>query len=604
MKAFCQKLKDEFFDNYYHWFLWLPLFQILGITYFILIKDHNFTFYISLFLSLISLFIIKLKEVRWAVLFFVIGLISAFFRYEQGANHIIKKSYENLSIKGTILEVSKAFGSYKLLVGDVKVRDDDSIKLNKIKLTIKGKYESIEPGSRVYIKANISPPAEPIFDGMYNFNLVSKFEGISGVGFGISRAKIYPRDKAGLLIAIERIRNSLEIYINQHFDLKVAPIIKALILGDTREISDQNIEVIRNSGLAHVMAVSGLHISLVVAFCFMLSRNFLALFPYLTLNFDLRKFAGTVAIIISFCYMMISGFHASAIRAFIMSSLVLIAIIFDKNITFERTITIAAIIILLFAPENILKPGFQMSFAAVSGLVFCYKMIDKYVDLKFVNNIFARKVLRNLIGICISSVIATLFTMPFTLYHFGKLPIYSVLANLAVLPVVSFLIMPAAIIFLFLYPFSSVWLIDYILSVSIKYFLFVAQLFGSLNSANIIIPTIPIESLFLLTITIMGFWYFEGKIRRIFAACSVICLIVSLNAPKLSEKYVNFGGKPIYIVNNANETVVISPKLTKFTKSIISAYYGRENITHYKDCDNIIDNKMNIKCLNFLNQYP
>lgn len=200
-------------------------------------------------------------------------------------------------------------------------------------------------------------------------------------------------------------------------------------------------DAIRDSGIAHLFAISGLHLSFVAGLFFVVFRNLFAISETLTLKYNTKKISAFLTILPTTFYLLITGMQISAQRAYIMVILVLVAIMIERKYRGLIAIAFAAAVILIIEPEAILKPGFQMSFSAVLALVASYQINA--------NKLFKIKIMKYFVSIMISSVIASLATVPYTIYNFNYFSISGIITNLVAIPIVTLIIIPLGIIYVF-----------------------------------------------------------------------------------------------------------------------------------------------------------
>jgi competence protein ComEC len=228
-------------------------------------------------------------------------------------------------------------------------------------------------------------------------------------------------------------------------------IVAALVTGKRGAIDDETDAALRDSGLAHLLSISGLHMSMATGLVFFLTRAALALAPPIALRYPIKKWAAGAAILGGFVYLLFSGLAWAAQRAFIMSAIVFVAIIFDRRALSLRNVAVAALIILLTAPESVVHPGFQMSFAAVTALIAWYERSQAHADPRRSFSVEARA-RRYFLGIAATDTIAAAATAPFSLFHFHRTANFGLPANIVAIPITGFLTMPAAILALLLWP--------------------------------------------------------------------------------------------------------------------------------------------------------
>lgn len=296
----------------------------------------------------------------------------------------------------------------------------------------------------------------PILNG-YRLDRKYFFENIAAVGFVNSEVfKIdcsFPK-KTSLSSALNIQRKHIISEINKILPRQRASVAAALLVGDKSEISAELYDDYRNSGLAHILAVSGLHIGAVAGLIFFLVRFLIALFPSLALRFDSKKIAAIFSIIGSAFYLTISGMAIPAQRAFIMTVVVLIGILFNRRAISIRMVCFAALIILIISPQSLISISFQLSFAAVFALIAFYETYSAKLAKYRPDNSLFLKIIWYLSGIVICDFVASLATLPFSLYHFHRIAVYTSLANLCAGPLVALYIIPLVLVCLISLPFG------------------------------------------------------------------------------------------------------------------------------------------------------
>ncbi len=211
------------------------------------------------------------------------------------------------------------------------------------------------------------------------------------------------------------------------------------------------------SGLGHVLSISGYHMAVVAGVVFFAVRALLALIPALTVSFPIKKWAAAAAFVAAAFYLLLSGAEVATQRSFFMTSVVLIAVMVDRRAITFRTLAVAAMIVLAIAPEALVHPSFQMSFAATLGLVALVQLGMPHLFATPDSSTATRVALwggREAAMLTLASLVAGLATTPYAAFHFHRVTPYGVLANLAAMPVVSALVMPAGLLGLVAMPFG------------------------------------------------------------------------------------------------------------------------------------------------------
>jgi len=316
-------------------------------------------------------------------------------------------------------------------------------------------------GSFVEFKAHLSPPMQPLRPGGYDFARDMYFQRIGASGYALGAIKIKAAPVAGgfwlrYASIIETTRDAIDKRIRAVIPGDNGSIASALITGKRDAISTPVNDAMYISSLAHVLSISGYHMAVVAGIVFFVIRAVLALIPALASRYPIKKWAAIGALVAAAFYLLLSGAEVATQRSFIMIAIVLIGVLLDRPTLTFRTLAVAAMGVLLLAPQAIIHPSFQMSFAATMALVATYQNglpwrahADSSLALRV-----AMWGAREVATLLLASLVAGLATTPFAAYHFHRLAPYGTLANLLAMPVVSGIVMPMGILGILAMPFG------------------------------------------------------------------------------------------------------------------------------------------------------
>lgn len=355
-------------------------------------------------------------------------------------------------------------------------------KIERVRLSVK-KGTAPDVGSFVELKARLLPPLAPARPGAYDFGRDLYFQGIGASGFAMGAIKtLDPPRSGGIYLTyaatMQGMRDSIDARIRSVLSGDNRIIATALITGRRDAISAPVNDAMFISGLGHVLSISGYHMAVVAGVVFFALRGLLALFPALTATRPIKKWSAFAALLAALFYLLLSGAEVATQRSFFMTAVVLIAIMVDRRAITFRTLAIAALIVLAVTPQSLMHPSFQMSFAATLGLVALVQIAMPNVLASPDNSKVARAALwggREIAMLALASLVAGLATMPFAAYHFHRITPYGVLANLAAMPVVSVLVMPAGLLGLLATPFGFDGVFWRLMDVGIGWMVAVAQ---------------------------------------------------------------------------------------------------------------------------------
>jgi ComEC/Rec2-related protein len=317
-------------------------------------------------------------------------------------------------------------------------------------------------GAFVEVKAQLEPPLQPLRPGGYDFARDLYFQRIGASGFVRGAVKIVtPPAAPGAWLTlgayVQGVRDAIDGRIRSVLAGDPGAIASAVITGKRDAISPAVYDAMFVSGIGHVLSISGYHMAVVAGIVFFVVRAILALIPGLADRAPIKKWAALAALIVTAFYLVLSGAEVATQRSFIMIAIVLIGVMLDRPILTLRTVTIAALLVLLFAPEAIVHPSFQMSFAATLALVAGYERGLSWARAGADSSLGARAALwgvREVASVILASLLAGLATTPYAAYHFHRLAPYGVLANLLAMPIVSVWVMPMGILGVVAIPFG------------------------------------------------------------------------------------------------------------------------------------------------------
>jgi len=236
------------------------------------------------------------------------------------------------------------------------------------------------PGRFVRCYGALRPPPGPGLAGDYDFARDAHFKALGGVGFVFGSCEpgsLGPADghEASLALAALRRRVAERVYVAS--GPEAGGFAAALVSGDRSLMPEADREALRASGLAHLLAISGLHLGLVGGMVYLLVRRSLALWEWFALRVPVQKPAAAAALIVLACYFVISGMSVATQRAFLMAAVFFGAILFDRAALTARSLAFAMILITLVQPETVVTPGFQMSFAATGALIAVFRLLER-----------------------------------------------------------------------------------------------------------------------------------------------------------------------------------------------------------------------------------
>lgn len=506
-KALIKWSQRRFSEEQSQWILWAPVALGIGIgVYFTLSHEPEIWVGGVLILKAGLLWYLLhrvsfLRPITLALVLMALGFAAGQLRTWSLSTPFLQKKTEPLKLTGTVEKLERR--PDKVLVTLTHLT---SLTLPKVRIALRGEEQtspSIFPGNRISLEAVLLPPSRAPSPEVYNFRKRAFFEGLSAVGYALQAPKILS-EVPSWRNSMNRLRQSVNHHFKKEISGQSGAIAAALATGDRAGLEKKTRQAFADAGIAHILAISGLHMVIVAGLIFFIIRRGLCLIPSIALRYPTKKFAAFITILITGFYLILCWQSLPARRAFIMTTLVMIAILLDRTALSLRNVMFAAFCILLILPESLLSPSFQLSFAAVICLISTYEACHHHLAHWSYGKGFGGRVAFYFMGIVGTTLIATIATTPFTLFFFNQFTLHGIAANLAAIPLTTFWIMPLELLFLVLTPFGSQQFVAPYLEQGIGYLITIAERVSQWPFAVLSIPQLPLYSL--IWAVIGGLW--------------------------------------------------------------------------------------------------
>lgn len=368
---------------------------------------------------------------------------------------------------GTPMLARPAYGAFRATVDAIISETPDSrtvivtgivpsdsathaVSVRRARAAIKG-GAALLPGDIITGRLRFYPVPAPVLPNGFDAQFQDYFQGIGAYGSAIGPVTVVARGDPTLpQHLIETVRQGIAARIDAVLPQPAASVARSMITGDQTTVPGEVRNVMAAAGIAHVLSISGLHLTLVAGGVFAAIRIILAMIPALALRYSVKKLAAIGGIVASFLYFSISGGNVAALRSTIMIALVLGAVVLGRRAVTMRNVAIAALIVIVMAPAGIFMPSFQLSFAAVAGLVGAFETLPREPRARG----WPGRIYAYFAGAAATSLIAGAATLLFSAYHFQQTSPLGVLGNLLTLPLVGLVMMPSAVIAVLMMPFG------------------------------------------------------------------------------------------------------------------------------------------------------
>ena len=555
-------MKEILEQEHKNLFFWAPFIISFGAAlYFTMSQEPNIAYPVTAFIaSIIILLFGKMNILLRGAFLFLCGFLYAIV-YTQHfvSTPVLKYDMRDTEIIANVTDVDISNDKTRLILSvpanDLRL---NSMRPVKIKATVINDMELPSIGDTIRAKISVFSPSPMEAPESFDYARWAYFNNLTGTGFIPYYEILSHQDITNV--------NSLRSIIH---DKANSFLTDGLVLGYKNAVPEIDKGIWTTVGIGHIWSISGFHLTLIGGWLFFLFYLICRSIGFITKRIPARIIATTCAWIVLLGYVFISGASIATLRAFLMVTLGFIALLFGRNALSMRNICIAFLILFCVNPHFITQVGFQLSFAAIFGLIWFFgdKKFDK-MDKSFIT-----KIKRWFYVAIMTAIIATIFTLPFIAAHFNSVPLYSLLGNLIFVPIFSFMIMPLVILGTVCALFGGHLFLDWATSVydvSIQ----IAHKIAELPSANLIMPHINNIS---FTIFILGFmclifikplcessrWIYRNINYVLFAICIIVGITVTVLRPK-----------PVFYVTGDHELIgmVYDGKL-EFNKARASNHY-------------------------------
>ncbi|MBL0690168.1 MAG: ComEC/Rec2 family competence protein [Alphaproteobacteria bacterium] len=575
---------ELFFSRHYndgYYTLWFPF--IVGLSLLVCIIPLKtqvsiltlFILYTSVVLVIsCKLFPVFLSSTNRFLKLLVIGFSLGLLSFILHVNYLdigrVSEARHNVDILCNVDNLSKTSHGYRLYCKDIKLTDDRNsfqedyrvrFKVNKDIL-----YDVPKIGDEVKFRGSIYPIEVGIFKGLFDFSLWSFFNDINGTGN--MTHLYYKKSTEGDLTIGERVSEFRKYLYNKIETAPfVSPLVKSfsqsLIIGQKHSLPSDTFEQYRSLGLAHLLSISGFHMSLLFFWAYFILYLFFKNFTILLRRYNLRPVISLLSVLVCFIYLTLSGFQTPTLRAFIGLSLFVLGLLFVRSIISYRSLSIIATIILLSRPYSVISPGFYLSFLSVICLLSIKNIV---ISKKIYTHIYDDKDKFRIVyiiwsyirGIIISSIVISIVISPLLVYFFGTVPLLSVIGNIIAMPIYSFLVMPLLLLGSIIFFMSGNSSILNLTEPILKTLHNIFNLILEIPITELKIPVLP-QSFYI--------YFFAGFILS----------IILLREYKKIGYIVMFISIPILFFPRSDTFMFISPEITTIAVKVDGNDYGLTN---------------------------
>jgi competence protein ComEC len=422
---------------------------------------------------------------------------------------------------------------------------------------------------RVRLKARLMPPATAMVPGAYDFARVAWFRGIGASGKAIGKVERLDTTAARK----PSFRDRLSAHIGSQLDGSVGGIATAFVTGDRGAIAESDEEAMRDAGLAHLLSISGLHITAVVAAAMVVMLKLLALSERLALRLPLLTISAGAGALAGIGYTLLTGSEVPTVRSCIAALLVLIGLAMGREAITLQLVATGALIVLSLWPESLVGPSFQLSFAAITSIVALH-------ENKLFQNLIRRRdegtplrLWRGFLSLLITGIVVEVALAPIALFHFHKAGLYGALANIVAIPLTTFVVMPLEAIALLLDSVGIGGPIWWMVGKALSLMLYIAHLVAAAPGAVAMLPSVPVFSFTLILIGGLFILLWRTKLRW----TGVLPLVIGMGGAVLTsppDLLVTNDGRHVAVRAADGRYAILRPRAGDYVRDMLAERAG------------------------------
>lgn len=532
----------------------------------------------------------RVLSYRWvliaaALLLSGVGLADLAARYDGTA--MLARNSGARAVTGFVRDIEPQEEGVRIVLETTSIEKMDASQTPKrVRLAYRLKDSPPAIGATVVCPAKLMAVSPPVLPGGYDFRRHNYFEHIGATGFVVKACDVLtPAQERGSLtqlMAEGRLR--LRTAIAAVLQGDEAAIAEALLTGVQQGITKETMTSMRVSGLVHILSVSGLHIGLAAGIVFFALRALLALIPFVALRWPIKKLAAVAALLSALAYTLLVGAPIPAVRSLLMTGLVLLAVILDRQALSLRVVAVAAMGVLIAYPSSILSPSFQMSFAAITAIISLIESTESWQRAWLIDRGWLTRAIVFIVATAATSMAATLATLPFTYYHFQQLNVYGVLANMLAMPLASLWLMPLVVITFVAIPFGFQHYPLVMLGEGVRWLVAIADGVSALPGADWRAPYMPDTALVFMVMG--GAWLLLWRARwRWWGVVPILAAVVLGILAPLPQALVSDDGRMAMLRQGQGDYILVANKQMRADNFVVEQWSRYLGVRSVKDAE-------------------
>lgn len=488
-----------------------------------------------------------------------------------GAEPIARPMF--MTIEGRVLDrIEQPAEERTRLVLATRDRDGQAMRV-RVNVPTEQDDPAFREGAVVRMQARLMPPPPPMLPGGYDFARAAWFQGFAATGSAQGPVELVARGEGDALLG--PLQRRLAAHVRSQLGGSAGTIAAAFASGDRGSIDRADDDAMRDSGLTHLLSISGVHVSAVVAAGYLLAIKLLALWPWLALRVRLPVVAAGVGALAGIGYTLLTGAQVPTVRSCVGAVLVLGALALGREPISLRLVAVAGAFVLLLWPESIVGPSFQMSFSAVIAIAALHGAAPvKAMFSRREEGLFAR-LARGTLALLVTGLVIEAALMPIVLFHFHRAGVYGAFANVLAIPLVTFVSMPLIALALLLDLAglgAPVW---WMAGQSLDLMLWIAHVAASQPGAVKLMPQMSWGTFALFVAGGLWLALWRGRARLWGLAAAALATVLLLLTPT-PDVLVSGDGRQVGVVTEDGRLLSLRDTRSEFTRDNLMELAGVE----------------------------
>jgi competence protein ComEC len=475
-------------------------------------------------------------------------------------------------LHGTVRGVEAVSAGRRVTLDGVRIDGTDEQLHRRLRVRLKANDPTpVTSGDRISVRALVRAASPPAYPGAWDMQRDTYFSDLAGSGYALGPVELSDHAPMGPMLWILRLREAINGRIDAVLTGSSAAFAQALLSGVMSGISPPDMVAFRDSGLAHLLSVSGLHIAIVMGIAAGAVRVLLAAWPYAALHWPCKRIAVVSGLACGGFYTVLTGSQVPMMRSLLMAGFVTLAILAGRRAISMRSLAMAALLLVLIEPDALTGASMQMSFAAVMALLAGHEAFGRGLTALYRRGGWTGRAAAWLLGMVMTSMLAGTATLPFAVYHFGRVQFYFALSNLVAVPLTGVLVMPAGMLGLALMPFGIERPALIVMGWGNEGVLWIARAVAALPGATVLAPHMPQWGLLVVAFGMIWLALWRSRLRL--AGIAVIAL--GLASPALVRP-------PDLLISAEGRLIAVRTPAGVFLQQVSGgSKFTRESWLHY-----------------------